>query len=83
MMDVTTGALRGIGSSLAPMIISVLGVCGLRIGWVYTVFAADPTPETLFVSYPISWAITFVAQLVAFILIYRRNIAPKLAGGKV
>ena len=82
MMDVTTGALRGIGSSLAPMIISVLGVCGLRIGWVYTVFAADPTPETLFVSYPISWAITFVAQLVAFILIYRRNIAPRLSEEK-
>lgn len=82
MVDVTTGALRGIGSSLAPMIISVLGVCGLRIGWVYTVFAANPTPETLFISYPISWAITFVAQLVAFILIYRRNIAPRLSEEK-
>lgn len=82
MMDVTTGALRGIGSSLAPMIISVLGVCGLRIGWVYTVFAANPTPETLFISYPISWAITFVAQLAAFILIFRRNIAPRLSGEK-
>jgi putative MATE family efflux protein len=77
MMDVTTGVLRGLGSSFAPMIISVLGVCGFRIGWIYTVFAADPTPGTLFISYPVSWAITFVCQLMAFILIYRRNIAPR------
>ncbi len=77
MMDVTTGVLRGLGSSFAPMIISVLGVCGFRIGWIYTVFAADPTPGTLFISYPVSWAITFACQLMAFILIYRRNIAPQ------
>jgi putative MATE family efflux protein len=77
MMDVTTGVLRGLGSSFAPMIISVLGVCGFRIGWIYTVFAADPTPGTLFISYPVSWAITFACQLMAFILIYRRNIAPR------
>jgi Na+-driven multidrug efflux pump len=77
MMDVTTGVLRGLGSSFAPMIISVLGVCGFRIGWIYTVFAADPTPGTLFISYPVSWAITFACQLMAFILICRRNIAPR------
>ena len=75
MMDVTTGVLRGLGSSFAPMLISVLGVCGFRIGWIYTAFVADPTPSTLFVSYPISWVLTFVCQLIAFIWIYRKRIA--------
>lgn len=82
MMDVTTGVLRGLGSSFAPMIISVLGVCGFRIGWIYTVFASNPTPSTLFVSYPISWTITFACQLIAFIWIYRKNIAPRIPSDK-
>lgn len=75
MMDVTTGVLRGLGSSFAPMVISVLGVCGFRIGWIYTVFAAHHTPDTLFVSYPISWALTFLCQLAAFLWIYRKRTA--------
>ena len=75
MMDVTTGVLRGLGSSLTPMIISVLGICGFRIGWVYTAFAADPTPGVLFFSYPVSWGLTFLIQLAAFILIFRKRLA--------
>ena len=75
MMDVTTGVLRGLGSSLTPMVISVLGVCGFRIGWIYTVFAAHHTPETLFVSYPISWLLTFLAQLTAFLFIFRKHLS--------
>ena len=75
MMDVTTGVLRGLGSSMVPMIISVLGVCGLRICWVYTLFAANPTPGTLFISYPVSWALTFVCQLVAFLWVFCKRMA--------
>ena len=74
MMDVATGCLRGLGSSLAPMIISVLGVCGIRLGWIFTIFR-DPrfhSLESLFISYPISWAITFVIEMMAFFVIYRR-----------
>ena len=49
LMDVTTGALRGVGESVAPMIISVLGVCGIRIGWIATIFQipAFHTPQSL------------------------------------
>ena len=74
LQDVTTGMLRGLGASLAPMLVSVLGVCGLRIVWVSTVFQMPQfhTPDWLFVSYPISWAVTFVAQLVLYTLVYRR-----------
>ena len=49
-----TGALRGLGVSLAPMIISVLGVCGIRLVWIYTVFEAYPTPDCLYLSYGVS-----------------------------
>ena len=75
LMDVTTGVLRGMGTSIAPMVISVLGVCGFRIAWIYTVFAAHHTPDTLCVSYPISWGVTFLCQLVVCILIYRKRSA--------
>lgn len=62
VMDVTTGSVRGMGFSLAPMIATVLGVCVFRIVWIYTVFAIFRTPENLYVSYPISWALTFVVE---------------------
>ena len=75
LMDVSTGALRGMGASLAPMVISVLGVCGLRIGWLATVFQTYQTPQCLYLSYPVSWTITFLAQMVAFILVYRKHTA--------
>ncbi len=74
MMDAATGCLRGLGASLAPMIISVLGVCGIRLGWIFTIFR-DPrfhSMQSLFISYPISWAFTFLAELLAFVILYRR-----------
>lgn len=76
LMDVTTGALRGMGASVTPMLISVLGVCGIRILWIYTVFQipAFHTPECLYASYAISWIITFLCQLSAFFLIYRKRV---------
>ncbi len=78
LMDVSTGALRGMGASAVPMIISVLGVCGLRVFWVTTVFQRIHTPECLYSSYIVSWTVTFVAQMIAFVIIYRRYTAPKL-----
>lgn len=78
IMDVTTGVLRGLGSSVAPMVISVLGICGMRIGWIYTVFAEHHTPAALFISYPISWGLTFVAEFVVFVIIYRRQVGNSL-----
>lgn len=77
LQDVTTGLLRGMGSSLAPMLISVLGVCGLRICWIYTIFQIPQfhTPDWLFVSYPISWVVTFFAQFALYIIVYRKHSA--------
>ena len=75
LMDVSTGALRGLGESFIPMLISVLGVCGIRIGWIYTIFQIPKfhTPGSLYISYPISWAITFLFQMIAFFLVYRNH----------
>lgn len=75
LMDVSTGALRGLGSSFAPMLISVLGVCGLRIVWIYTVFRLPQfhSPEGLYITYPISWVLTFIAQTLAFVILYKKK----------
>ena len=78
LMDVSTGALRGMGASTSPMIISVLGICGLRILWVYTIFQipAYHTPQCLYLSYSVSWAVTFFIQLAVFFAIYRKRTRP-------
>lgn len=75
MMDVSGGALRGMGVSFAPMLISIIGVCGFRIGWVYTIFQIPQyhTPEVLYWSYAISWGITFMAQAFAYFITYNKR----------
>ena len=65
-MDVMVGMMRGMGKSLAPMIISVFGVCGIRIAWIYTVFAKYHTLFWLNYSYPISWFVTLAVLVVCY-----------------
>lgn len=66
MMEVMVGGQRGMGMSFIPMINALLGSCVLRIVWISTVFAADPTLFTLYISYPISWAVTTLAHAVFY-----------------
>ncbi len=75
-MDVSTGALRGMGASSAPMISSILGICGLRILWIYTLFPlpAFHTPQWLYIVYDVSWGVTFLVQLAMFFIVYRRMV---------
>ncbi len=75
IMDVFTGALRGMGSSFTPMLISILGVCGIRLAWIFTIFRIPQyhTPESLYLSYPISWIATLFAQAIAFAIIFRKK----------
>lgn len=73
LMDSFTGLIRGMGYSLAPMIVSVAGVCLLRIVWIYTVFRKYRSLFVLYVSYPVSWLITFMALIVCFIY-YRKKV---------
>lgn len=75
VMDISTGALRGLGESFTPMLISVMGICGFRIVWLSTIFRipAFHTPQWLYISYPVSWIITSLCQLAAFWIIYRKK----------
>ena len=71
MMDVACGSIRGMGYSMTPTIVSLTGACGLRILWIYTIFRMDHTLFNLYLSYPISWIVTFIAHIVCFIVFYR------------
>ncbi len=73
MMDVLTGAIRGMGSSLVPMVICLLGACGLRILWILAVFPLWRTPGGLYMCYPISWIVTLMALLAAYGIVYRKH----------
>lgn len=68
MMDVATGLLRGLGSSIMPMIVSIIGVCGFRIVWIYTIFRMPEfhSLKVLYISYLISWAATFLIEIIIF-----------------
>jgi len=72
MMDTIVGVLRGIGYAIMPMLVSLTGACLFRIVWIYTIFKQVHTLECLYISYPISWTVTFLAHLVCFIVIYRK-----------
>lgn len=71
-MDVVTGSIRGLGPSVTPAVISLLGVCGLRIVWIYTVFAAHRSLMVLYLSYPVSWLITLVVNIICYAVFFKR-----------
>ncbi len=74
MMDVVVGSLRGMGYSLVPMFVSVLGICALRLVWLATVFKIPEyhTPEMIYYTYPLSWTVTLVAHLISFAVVRMR-----------
>lgn len=74
-MDCTISASRGLGKSLAPTVIVLLGSCAFRILWVYTVFAHFGTITSLYLLYAFSWAITAVAEIWYFLRVYRKEVA--------
>lgn len=77
LMDVMVGVLRGMGYSVMPMIVSLTGACGLRILWIYTVFAAYRTLFVLYLSYPVTWTITFLAHLICFFVVRKKITSPE------
>lgn len=72
MMDVMSGCLRGLGHSVIAMVVSMLGACGLRILWIYTIFAADRRLNVLYWSYPVTWTVTFLVHALCFAIVLRR-----------
>lgn len=82
IMDSVVGGSQGLGSSFAPMLIAVFFICGCRFLWFYTAYPAlfrlfdgqaHLQMQMLFLSYPVSWILTLVAQTVYFLWLYRRR----------
>ena len=74
MMDVMVGGLRGLGYAILPMIVSLIGACGLRLVWIFTLFQMPMFHETrfLYITYPISWVVTFLAHVICYIIVKRK-----------
>ena len=74
MMDVMVGSMRGLGYSILPMVVSLLGACVLRVAWIRIIFQIPQfhTPEVIYWSYPFSWAVTFLAHVVCYLWAMRR-----------
>lgn len=74
MMDVMVGSLRGMGYSVLPTIVSLIGACGLRLIWIFTFFRAEQfhTLTSLYMTYPVSWIVTTAAHIVCFIIVRRK-----------
>ena len=66
IMDLFPGALRGMGHSCVPMILSIIGTVGTRIVWIFWIFPQHRSLYTLFISYPASWIATIVMQVVCY-----------------
>ena len=74
IMDVMTGTLRGLGCSIPPMLITVIGVCGTRLLWIFTAFQLPEfhTMMSLMLTYPVSWFLTFLAEVVCFVIVWKK-----------
>ncbi len=74
MMDSMVGALRGLGYSVMPMIVSLLGACAFRMAWIFVFFQIERfhTIETVYNAYPISWTVTLVVHVICFLMVRKK-----------
>ena len=72
LMDLFPGALRGMGHSAVPMILSVLGTVGTRVVWIFLIFPQHRSLDILFISYPVSWLLTILMQVICFWFVRRK-----------
>ena len=79
--EISGAALRGMGVSMLPALVTLIGSCLLRIVWVYTVFRMVPTYEMLLTVYPVSWFITGIIMVAAYYIIRRKLFAERSRGG--
>ena len=72
-MNTFMGSIRGLGYSLLTMFVTLFGACGLRILWIYTVFAAHPTIGNVFIAYPITWTTTLSMHMICYFIVRKRR----------
>ena len=78
LMEVGCGIMRGLGNSVTPMFVSLIGSCALRMVWIWTVFPLSPTPECLYISYPITWIITAAAHFICCFIALRKKLRQEI-----
>ena len=79
VMDVMVGSLRGLGYSMVPMVVSMVGACGVRLVWIATIFQIYRTPAVLYASYPVSWTTTAIVHI-GFFFFIRKHAYAKSTG---
>ncbi|MBQ9802923.1 MAG: MATE family efflux transporter [Clostridia bacterium] len=82
-MEVGCGVVRGLGKSMSSAVISLLGACVLRVVWIFTVFRANPTLEVIYFSYPLSWALTAIAQFLCAALALRQLVKTRRSADEI
>jgi Na+-driven multidrug efflux pump len=83
-IEVFTGSLRGLGYSLGPTIISMIGACALRVGWIFFIFPLNPCMENVMISYPVSWLLVALGTGTMLFIICRKMLCKyKNAAGSV
>ncbi len=75
LQNMMTGAIRGHGYSVLPTAITLLGICGFRVIWILTAFAATHSLNVLYLSYPISWLLTGTAQYICYFTVRKKAFA--------
>ena len=76
LMDVFAGTIRGLGYSILPMLVTLIGACAFRIVWIFTIFRAQHTLFILYASYPISWILTIIAHFVCYMVVRKKVFRP-------
>ena len=71
-MEIGSGILRGLGRSVTSTLVSLLGCCALRVAWILIVFRAVPTLTIIYLSYPISWAVTGLTHMICWTCVRRK-----------
>ncbi len=75
IMDTFSGVIRGLGHSIVPMVVTLIGACLFRVIWIFTIFQIPTfhTIECVYISYPISWVLTTIAHIISYILVTKRD----------
>lgn len=74
MMDVMVGGIRGLGYAITPMLVTLIGVCVMRLAWIFTFFQMPMfhEPKFLYLTYPATWSLTFGAHVVSYLIIRKK-----------
>jgi putative MATE family efflux protein len=72
-IEILSGALRGMGNSLVPMLLTSIGVCGLRVLWIVIAVPQRPEIKTVIFSYPLSWAVTSVLFIIYYMYFWKKG----------